>query len=178
MIASTSFSRSSGITREGVDAALQHLVEELVELGVHVLARLGEPALERVGLEHADLLVEAVEEAHVARLVGDLRAEEDAHLLGGRRAHHRPELLGDLLLPDEERAEPVHALEALLLGDALVPVDPVLREVDVLGGPLLALPEQVELLVAEQVHLAAVGGLHQPGITGGLEIVAQGPLGG
>ena len=63
--------------RQAVHAALQHLVEELVELGVHVLARLGEPALERVRLEDAHLVVEAVEEAHVARLVGDLRAEED-----------------------------------------------------------------------------------------------------
>ena len=143
-----------------------------------MLARLGEAALEGVRLEHADLLIEAVEEAHVARLVGDLGAEEDAHLLGRRRAHHGPELLRDLLLPDEEGAEAVHPLEALLLGDALVPVDPVLREVDVLGRPLLALPEQVELLVAEQIHLAAVGGLHQPGIARFLEILSQGPLGG
>ena len=165
-----------GLAREVVDAALQHLVEELVELGVHVLARLGEAALEVVGLEHADLVVEAVEEAHVARLVGDLRAEEDAHLLGGRGAHHRAELLGHLLLADEERAEPVHALEALLLGDALVPVDPVLREVEVLGRPLLALPEVVELRVAEQVHLAAVGGLQKARVAGGLEVLALGAL--
>ena len=141
-----------------------------------MLARLGEPALEGVGLEHADLLVEAVEEAHVARLVGDLRAEEDAHLLGRRRAHHRPELLGHLLLADEERAEPVHPLEALLLRDALVPVDPVLREVDVLGGPLLALPEVVQLRVAEQVDLAAVGRLHHRRVAGRLEVVAQDPI--
>ena len=97
------------------------------------------------GLEHADLLVEAVEERDVARLVGDLGAEEDAHLLVGRGAHHRPELVGDALLADEERRQAVHALEALLLGDALVPVDPVLREVEVLRAPLLALPQLVEL---------------------------------
>ena len=152
------------------------LVEEHVELRVQVLARLRQAVLEVVRLEHADLVVEAVEEAHVARLVGDLGAEEDAHLLGGRGAHHRAELLGHLLLADEERAEAVHALEALLRGDALVPVDPVLREVDVLGGPLLALPEVVELVVAEQVHLAAVGGLLEGGVGGGLEVLALGPL--
>ena len=129
-----------GLAREPVDAALQHLVEQHVELRVQVLARLRQAVLEVVRLEHADLVVEAVEEAHVARLVGDLGAEEDAHLLGGRGAHHRAELLGHLLLADEERAEPVHALEALLLGDPLVPVDPVLGEVDVLGAPTAAAP--------------------------------------
>ena len=76
----------------------------------------------------------------------------------GRGAHHRAELLGHLLLADEERRQAVHALEALLLRDALVPVDAVLGEVDVLGGPLLALPEVVELArSSSRLHLAAVG---------------------
>ena len=43
-----------------------------------------EPLLQVVGLEHADLGVEAVEERDVARLVGDLRAQEDPHVLVGR----------------------------------------------------------------------------------------------
>ena len=37
--------RSPRAARQVVHPALQHLVEELVELGVDVLARLGEPAL-------------------------------------------------------------------------------------------------------------------------------------
>ena len=98
----------------------------------------------------------------MARLVGDLGAEEDAHVLLGRGAHHRPELRGHPLLADEERGQPVHALVALLLGDPLVPVDPVLGEVDVLHRPLLALPQVVELAVAQQLRLPAVGGLHEP----------------
>ena len=166
-----------GLAREVVDSALEHLVEQLVELRVDVRAGLGQPVLEVGGLEHADLVVEAVEEAHVAGLVGDLRAEEDAHLLARRGAHHRAELLGDLLLADEERRQPVHALEALLLRDALVPVDAVLGEVDVLRRPLLAFPEVVELLVAEQMHLAPIGGFQQPGIAGRLEVVAVGSVG-
>ena len=135
-----------------------------------------EAVLEVVRLEHADLVVEAVEEAHVAGLVGDLGAEEDAHLLRRRGAHHRAELLGHPLLADEERAEPVHALEALVLGDPLVPVDPVLGEVDVLGGPLLALPEVVELLVVEEVDLAAVRGLQDRRVAGGLEVLPLDPM--
>ena len=59
----------------------------------------------------------------MARLVGDLRAEEDPHVLVGRGAHHRPELGGDALLADEERRQPVHPRVALLGVDALVPVD-------------------------------------------------------
>jgi hypothetical protein len=58
-----------------------------------------------------------------------------------------------------------------------VPVDPVLGEVDVLGGPLLALPELVQLFVAEEVDLAAIGGLEHGGVTGGLEVLALHPLG-
>ena len=134
-----------------------------------------EPRGEVVGaLEHADLLVEAVEEADVARLVGDLRREEDPHVLGRRRAHDRPELVGDPLLADEERREPVHAGVPLLGRDPLVPVDPVLGEVEVLGRPLLALPELVELRVAEQLEPAPVGALLQRGIPGREEVLALG----
>src|SRR5205085_11848345 len=66
---------------------------------------------------------------------------------------------------------------ALLLRDPLVPVDAVLREVQVLGQPLLALPEQVEVLVAEELRVAAVRGLLQRGVGGRLEVLAPGPLG-
>ena len=131
---------------------------------------------EPVGLEHPHLAVEALEEAHVAGLVGDLRAEEDLLVLGGRGAHDRPELLGDLLLADEERGEPVHALEALFLGDPLVPVLAVTGEVELLGLPLLALPEEVELPVGEQLDLGGpVGRLHQGRVGRRLEVLPLGP---
>ena len=121
-------------------------------------------SLEPVGLEHPDLAVEALEEAHVAGLVGDLRAEEDFLVLGLGGAHDRPQLLGHFLLADEEGGEPVHALEALLLADPLVPVLAVAAEVELLGLPLLALPEQVELLVGEQLDVGgAVGRLVRAG---------------
>ena len=107
---------SSRLDREPVGALLQHLVEEAAEVLVEVLGGLAPASrAELVGLEHAHLAVEALEEAHVARLVGDLGAEEDPLVLGRRRAHDRPQLLGHLLLADEEGGEPVHPLEALLL---------------------------------------------------------------
>ena len=133
---------------------------------------------EPLGLEHADLAVEAVEEGDVARLVGDLRGEEDAHVLARRGAHHRPELGGHALLADEERRQPVHARVALLGVDPLVPVDAVLREVDVLDRPLLALPQRVELAVGEQVRLAAIGALEQRRVARGAEVDAVGAGGG
>jgi hypothetical protein len=112
----------------------------------------------------------------VARLVGDLGGEEDPLVLGRRCAHDRAELVGDALLADEERRQPVHALEALLGIDALVPVDPVLAEVEVLGPPLLALPERVQLLVAEQLRPAAVRALiPKGGIGGPHEVLAREP---
>src|SRR3954452_11450989 len=145
-----------GVGREAVDAAVQRAVEELPELGVEVLARGREPLLQVGRVQHPDLGVEAVEERDVARLVGDLRAQEDPHVLVGDRAHDRPELGGHALLADEERAHPVHPLEALVVVEALVPVDAVLAEVEILRRPVLALPQLVELAVGEQVRLAAV----------------------
>ena len=61
-------------------------------------------------------------------------------------------------------------------GDALVPVDAVLGEVDVLGGPLLALPEVVELRVARAG--APRRGRRTPArrVAGRLEVRALGPL--
>src|SRR3954454_24715835 len=107
-------------------------------------------------LEHADLAEEAVEEADVAGLVGDLGAEGNALRLRPGGAHDRAEIVGDLLLADEEAREPVHALEALRRRDALVPVDPVLGEVEVLSAPLLLLPEVVELAVVKELDVAPV----------------------
>ena len=63
--------------------ALELIVEELAERLVEVLLGGAQPRREIVGaLEQPDLAVEAVEEADVASLVGDLGAEEDALLLG------------------------------------------------------------------------------------------------
>ena len=140
-----------------------------------MLGGLGEALLEALGLEHADLGVEAVEERDVARLVGDLRAQEQPHVLVGRGAHHRAELGGDALLADEERRQAVHALEALLVVEALVPVLAVPGEVEVLRRPLLALPELVELAVGQQVRLAAVGRGEQRRVARGLEVDALRP---
>ena len=165
-----------GLSGQAVDALAEHLVEQLAELWFRCSLVSARRSCEVIGVEDSDLVVEAVEERHVARLVGDLRAEEDAHLLVGGGAHHRPELGGHSLLADEERRQPVHALEALLGGDALVPVDPVLGEVDVLDRPLLALPQAVELAVGEEVGLSPVGGLDEGRVARGLEVRALGAL--
>ena len=143
-----------GLLRRRSTRALSSPSKSVPEGRVEVLLERVEPLAEVVGaLEDADLAEEAVEEADVASLVGDLRAEEDPLRLGRRGPHDRAELVGDLLLADEEAGEPVHPLEALLLGDPLVPVDPVLGEVEVLGRPLLALPEVIELAVVEELDL-------------------------
>src|SRR3954470_860157 len=159
---------------QAVHPAVEHLVEERVELRVEVLARLLQALLQTLGFEYADLAVEAVEEGDVARLVGDLGAQEDAHVLVGDGAHDRPELRRHALLADEERAQAVQARHALLRIDALVPVDAVLGEVEVLHRPLLALPELVELAVGQEVRLAAVGRLLQGGIARRAEVHAVG----
>src|SRR5687768_5102392 len=110
----------------------------------------------------------------MAGLVGDLGGEEDPLLLGGTGPHDRPQLVGDTLLADEEGREPVHALEPLLGHNPLVPVDPVLAEVEVLGRPLLALPELVELPVGQELRLAAVRGFLKRRIRGLEEALLRG----
>ena len=70
---------------ETVDSTLQHPVEQLPERLVQVLLGRAQPRGEVAGaLENAHLLVEAVEEADVAGLVGDLGREEDPLLRGGQ----------------------------------------------------------------------------------------------
>ena len=107
--------------------------------------------------------VEALEEAHVARLVGDLRRGRSS-VLGRRGAHDRPQLLGHLLLADEERREPVHrAGSALRRRSARASPRGPAKSSSWL--PLLTLPEQVELLGVEQLDVGrAIGGLHQGGV--------------
>src|SRR5438093_5761499 len=158
-----------GLDGQAVDALVQDLVEEHLEVVVEVLGGGLKALAQPLGLVDADLAVEAVEERDVARLVGDLRRQEDPHVLIGDRAHERAQLGGDALLADEEGAQAGHSLEALLGVDALVPVDAVLREVEVLRRPLLALPELVELAVGQQLLARCDGG-----IAGRLEVGARG----
>src|SRR5262249_58161501 len=87
--------------------------------------------------------------------VGGVGGGEERLWLGRGGGHHRAELVGDLLLADEEAGEPVEALLTLSLRDPLMPVDPILGEVEVLGRPLLLLPEVVELLVVEELDVPA-----------------------
>jgi hypothetical protein len=114
-----------------------------------MLAGLRQTTLQPVGLEHPDLGVEAVEERHVAGLVGYLGAQEDAHVLLRAGPHHRSQLGGYALLADEERAQPIHPGVALLGIYPLVPIDAVLREVKISHRPLLSLPRPIQLLVVE-----------------------------
>ena len=76
--------------------------------------------------------------------------------------------------PTKNELSPYIRWYALLRGDALVPVDAVLGEVEVLDRPLLALPQLVELRVAEEVRLAAVRRLLERGIARGAEVDAFG----
>src|SRR5437660_3483174 len=128
-----------------------------------MLAGLIQPPCKRVRAERADLGVETVEETNVPSLVGHLRREKDLHLLSRDSSDDRTELVGDLLLADEEGGEPVHALKALFLGEAL-PIGAILLEVDVLRAPLLPLPELVQLLVRQELGLGALLRLLERGI--------------
>ena len=170
--------RVLGLGGEAVDAVAEHAVEQLGERVGEVPLERAEPLGHAVGaVEHAHLGEEAVEELDVAGLVGDLRGEEDALLLGRARPHDRAELVGDPLLSREEGGKAEQALDLLVVGDALVPVDAVLAEVDVLGRPLLALPELVQLDVAQELRPPAIGRGLERRIRRGEEVLALGDRG-
>ena len=61
---------------------------------------------EFVGVEDADLAVEALEEAHVAGLVGDLGAEEDPLLLGRAARMIGPSSSATFCSPMKKEASP------------------------------------------------------------------------
>ena len=150
-----------GLMRKPLHPPVQHFVEEHAELRVQVLAGLLQAPLKIICRQHAHLRAEAVEERHMTRLVGDLRAEEDPHVLLRASRHHRAELSRDALLAHEERAQSIHPRVPLLGVDALVPVNAVLAEIQRADRPLLTLPQRVELAVAEQLRARALGRLLQ-----------------
>src|SRR5207302_10684195 len=122
----------------------EHAVEHLDERGVEVLAGLLQTALE-AAVDAEDLLVEAVEMLGVACLVDLLRRQERLFALALVGHHQARELRRDALLADEEgRQVPRHPLAQLRFHRS--PVATILREVDRVRLPVLALPELVQLL--------------------------------
>ena len=89
-------------------------VEQLEVVLGQVLARTVEAVLEGAVVgEH--LLVEAVEVLRVTGLVDLLGEQERLLVLVLRREHETRELVGDALLPDEERGQaPRHLLAQIL----------------------------------------------------------------
>ena len=84
----------------------------------------------------------------MAGLVDELRRQEDLDLTVRRRQHERREVGGHPLLSDVEIAERPDRV-ALPVTGRRQPVLLVDREVDLVGLPVLALPECVELLVGQ-----------------------------
>ena len=133
----TSRSPSSNTARQGEVSRLLHLAH---------------PAAQVVGRERHHLGAEAVEEGGVARLVHELGGEEQLDLAAGGGLQERREVGRHALLPHVERAE---APDRVLLrrGRRGQPVLAVHAEVELVGAPVLALPERVELAVVEQLRV-------------------------
>ncbi len=139
-----------------LSVVLDEVAVEQLEVGVaQIRARAREAILELpVEVEH--LLVEAVEVLGVAGLVDLLGEQERLLVLVLGRQHEARELVGDALLADEERRQPVHHLLALVLVQRL-PVAPIGVEVDLVRRPVLALPQPVELERRHQLDLRQLG---------------------
>jgi hypothetical protein len=108
-----------------------------------------QPGAERAVADADDLVHEAVKEDGVARLVDLLRRQEVLLLLQRGGVDVGRQVVGDgVLAVEEQRVEPQRA--APLLGrELLVPVDAVLREVDLRGRPVAALPAGVQIGVVD-----------------------------
>ena len=138
-----------GLRLDAPGHVAQAVVEDLAPRREQDLLDLAHPAAEVVRREAHHLGAEAVEEGGVARLVHELRGQEQLDLAGGSRLQEGREVGGHALLADVEGAEaPDRGLLGLARGDdPLLAVD---REVELRGLPVLALPERVELAVVEQ----------------------------
>ena len=140
-----------------------HPVQAAEDLAVapgELVLRGAQAVAERAVADADDLVHPAMEEDRVARLVDLLRGEEVLLLLQRRGVDVRREVVGDgVLAVEEQRVEPQRAA-ALLVGEVLVPVDPVLREVDVRRRPVAALPARVEVGVVDLVGRGGNGHGH------------------
>ena len=110
--------------------------------------------------EPADLVHEALEEDRVTRLVDLLRREEVLLLLARGGVDERGQVVGDGVLAVEEHRVVPQRGAPLVLGHHLVPLAPVLGEVDLHRAPVAALPAGVEIGVR---NLRAGG--HRPDAT-------------
>ena len=142
-----------------------HAVEVLERLdeavGQLAAGRL-EAARDRPVARADDLVHEALEQHGVARLVDLLGGEEVLLLLARRGVDERREVVGDgVLAVEEQRVVPQRGL-ALEVGELLVPVLAILREVVLHRAPVALLPARVEVLVGDLVgggHAVTVPGL-------------------
>ncbi len=147
--------RLNRVRDEALAGLHELLVEQLREGLVQLLPHALEAPVELLLPEAHHLAVEAVEELHVPRLV---------HLLGGEVAglrlalvghHETGELSGHALLPDEEGRQAPDELLARLGTEPRIVLG-VAAQVDRVRGPVLALPQLVELL---RVHEPQGAGL-------------------
>ena len=96
-----------------------------------------------------DLVHEALEEDRVARLVDLLGGQEVLLLLARRGVDERRQVVGDRVLAVEEHRVVPQRGAALVLGQHLMPLAPVLGEVDLRRAPVAALPARVEIGVGD-----------------------------
>ncbi len=147
-----------GLGLDPVGDVAQRVVEEEVP-GADVeqlLLDLADAGAQVVRVERHHLGHPAVEEDGVAHLVDELGREEGLDLAVRRGQQERGQVGGDALLADVEAAEAEGRLQ-LRLGRRLHPVLLVDREVELVGAPVLPLPQRVELLVVHQAALGPAG---------------------
>ena len=118
----------------------------------------------------------------MAGLVDLLRGEEVLLLLERRGVDVRRERVGDGVLAVEEQREDPHRAAALLGRHPLVPVDPVLREVDLGRAPVAPLPARVEVLRSDLLRrsrdrMALMAGRYWPTGQTGVTASAQSSFG-
>ena len=146
--------RASAVRERSRAQRAGHLVEQRERLAeAPGQLRLGRPrappAIDPVAAPD-DLVHEALEEHRVARLVDLLRGEEVLLLLARGGVDERREVVGDRVLADEEHRVVPQRGAALVVGHHLVPLAPVLAEVDLHRAPVAALPARVEILVGDR----------------------------
>ncbi len=124
----------------------EHLLKTPRQVRLHSLER-----RLRIASLPGDLAHETIEEDMMARLVDDLRGQEDLLRIIEVRVEDRRQRARDRFLTDEEHGVIPHGGLALPLGEPGAPVLDVDGEIDPRRAPVVLLPQAVEALVGDRL---------------------------
>src|SRR5579885_3746779 len=131
----------------------QHFQQHGCRRGTHKRARLRQHIFQPLARQRDHLSEKALEEDHMARLVNKLRRQKDALGFPRHGCANWRQRIGHAGLAHKKGRLPGQAQWAHIWCHQRCPLGLILREINVIGAPLLALPALIEFLRRWQARL-------------------------